>query len=949
MDSNKIDESGKIFIRCNNLEKMDNGVSFSMIVDKTPANNNKTEPIKIKNNNFEPESSSDEDFEDKVNRIVSETPPDPFMAIQSRTRLRWVDDANVDKCSLCNEAFRMFLRRHHCLIEGTLVTLSDFSTKKIENMKVGESVLSYNFSKNIIEPGIVDAVFDQGYEKCFRMELTNGKVLIATSDHRFLTHFNEQYEWTMVKDITLDHFLVSSDQSLIGIKVLEIYNNGIPQKVYDLSVPGNTSFVANGIISHNCRNCGNVFCGTCSNYWNTIPDCITHIPTSTGIKAEIDRDAPMRLCKPCNEKINLIKKLEVLLKSVQIVEMDIFAFKTIGNDDDLSDSFITKVNSIPDMKDMTEADVISFARNFMNGKLWKQLSNFYLSKFREIQYKLPYQEYSEWEKNALWTNYKYLKGHDVWMVHVIKAFLKDKEKLKTVVRYFFCNHNSDGNYDSNCVESNTDYVVMKDRDECWDRMCNRLCQQKLSWENALFLLDSIASLKWKIKNVLMSEIVKALNRCEDDKLENLFPVIIYRLINTPDETLLSFIISRCAISKRLANFTYLYLVTEKPNNVRTCDYLISRLFRGLSAENYETIMKVNNFVRTIEDNYSDNTIKNLDQIDVCVSPTQPELGEQKVSPKLIPNEISANRPIPILLSPNTEKENSILLKNEDLRTDLIIMSIIRLMKTIIEEALKIDLHVVTYNVQPTSLNTGYIQMVDKAQTLYKIEETLQSTLANYIRKHNPDIPTKELNERFSRSCAFYSVMTFLLGIGDRHLDNIMLTEKGELFHIDYGFVLGKDPRPMKSPYMRISEGMLDAIGGLHSEEYVKFKDLCYEIYDISRRHVNTFVILLSLLPKQNTGGTWTNPKVSDTRVLREVVKRFAPGETYEKAKSILDTRIDKSTNMTNRSKFHVVDFFHRHNKEGTIRNIVSNTVGYGLSGTTSLMSGIWDYVSSSII
>ncbi|GAG91890.1 unnamed protein product, partial [marine sediment metagenome] len=289
-------------------------------------------------------------------------------------------------------------------------------------------------------------------------------------------------------------------------------------------------------------------------------------------------------------------------------------------------------------------------------------------------------------------------------------------------------------------------------------------------------------------------------------------------------------------------------------------------------------------------------------------------------------ELSANRPVPILLSPETTGENIILFKTEDLRTDMIVMSIIRIMKGIIEESLEKDLHVVTYNIQPTTTDSGYIGAVSNCTTLYKIEEKLKLTLANYIKRHNPEVSTKKLRDRFVGSCAFYSVMTFLLGIGDRHLDNIMLTEKGELFHIDYGFILGKDPRPMKTPHMRISEGMLDAIGGYKSEEYEEFKELCNQMYEISRRHVNTFVCMLSLLPKQNTGGTWTNPKISDNRILREIVKRFAPGETYQKAKSILHTRIDKSTNMANRSKYHVVDFFHRHNKEGTIRNMLSYTV-----------------------
>ena len=105
-----------------------------------------------------------------------------------------------------------------------------------------------------------------------------------------------------------------------------------------------------------------------------------------------------------------------------------------------------------------------------------------------------------------------------------------------------------------------------------------------------------------------------------------------------------------------------------------------------------------------------------------------------------------------------------------------------------------------------------------------------------------------IRSNFIKSCSASCVISYLLGLGDRQLDNIMITDTGLLFHIDFGYILGYEPKPM-APEMKITPEMIDAMGGQNSAGYKEFQILCSKSYNCLRRHANLFILLLTPLYK----------------------------------------------------------------------------------------------------
>jgi phosphatidylinositol 3-kinase len=226
-----------------------------------------------------------------------------------------------------------------------------------------------------------------------------------------------------------------------------------------------------------------------------------------------------------------------------------------------------------------------------------------------------------------------------------------------------------------------------------------------------------------------------------------------------------------------------------------------------------------------------------------------------------------------------------------LRQDQLILQIITLMDRILQQE-NLDLKLTPYRVLATSSKHGFVQFVES----YSIAEILnkEGSIQNFFRKHNPceNGPygiQADVMDNYVKSCAGYCVITYLLGVGDRHLDNLMVSQNGKLFHIDFGYILGRDPKPLPPP-MKLSKEMIEAFGGMASEHYQEFRKECYTAFLSLRRYANLILNLFSLMVDASVPDIALEPD----KTVKKVQDKFRLELSDEEAVQYMQNMIDIS-------------------------------------------------------
>ena len=257
---------------------------------------------------------------------------------------------------------------------------------------------------------------------------------------------------------------------------------------------------------------------------------------------------------------------------------------------------------------------------------------------------------------------------------------------------------------------------------------------------------------------------------------------------------------------------------------------------------------------------------------------------------------SSLHPIKVSFKTTSGRKYPILFKTgDDLRQDQLVIQIITLMDELLKKE-NLDLKLSPYKILATSTSAGLSQFVH-SMSLQGITSKFRNNPAlAYLKQNNPDSQgplglRKETLDTFVKSCAGYCVITYILGVGDRHLDNLLLSPDGHFFHADFGYILGRDPKPF-APAMKLSKEMVDCMGGSNSEHYRQFKQYCSLAYSALRKNSNLVLNLFSLMANANI----PDIKLEPDKAALKVKERFHLELSEEDAIRHLERIMDDNLN-----------------------------------------------------
>ena len=580
---------------------------------------------------------------------------------------------------------------------------------------------------------------------------------------------------------------------------------------------------------HHCRLCGRIFCGSCCFQYVKIPELLHKITDQSWWFFDSEKQL---LCQKCYLDVNIIYNFP----------QEFYMFLNIP----LTIKEIFKLRSI--------------------SKKWCQIINLIILRYKRIQYFLPCQPISNMEQIFLWNHrFEYL-NHPELMYKLLsrtKSYLHKKYISELSKKKIFT---------------------------CREVLCNRNCLHQTKIEHIFEWLYSQDR-----NSDILPLILKNIDNINNYDFLNMLPLILNFGSKFPE--LYDTIVTKCIINPKLTFDLYFHFrlllnieddMAEKINIQYQYDHFIELIPKNdrnkientyKFIEKLEYIQKIENIVEINEWIYKNDIYIPWDQTLKCLS-ILPESFEV----------ISSNtRPIKIGILVKTKYSHemivNILIKKEDIRKDFLSMIISKCINKICHKHVNIPV----YNIIPIHSKFGIIEMVNNVVSLYDISKKYNTTLYKYIMEINPEQSINNIRKNFISSCVGSCILSYMLGLGDRHLENILLSSEGKIFHIDFDYILGEDPKNV-SVEMMITEDMLEMLGGKNSVYFKTFQTECKQSYIKIRQRNNLWYFIFMHLHKKYP------EKYSKEYIEYYLIDKLVPGESNKSVNTEIVNIIQHSSN-----------------------------------------------------
>lgn len=538
------------------------------------------------------------------------------------------------------------------------------------------------------------------------------------------------------------------------------------------------------------------------------------IPSYYHTFSGVHPNKPQRTCAPCAQSLKRAAEVEHLIRMISVLPVL--------------------------MSELFELRLVN--------KRWNHATNTMFSLFRGLQYKLSCQAYSNIECDFLQTHSKEFYGHVPWQVHALAALHQRGDvAFKKESTYFEVS--------------------------CRKLLCARTCRPMLSVEDILRLgmtnsLEESPVQRW---------VIEAWRSTDHTAMRHMMPWWVY--FGCKFKTLFKHGLIPMA-SKHLDLLFALWFECDMQKTPQ-CLYMLEQVQKGLMSdadvETRREMRKTQHLVQCLKE--------------MATAPTKESRAELISSffknnarvrlpwnvnvvikrMRVVKQLKSSSKPLLLELFAVDGESHSVLLKREDVRTDRLAMVIGYWMNHLTHNT-----YVHTYDVFPLNERCGIVQMIPRTKTLYDIRKS-KVTLLNHIMNSNETLSVKTLRERVVASTAGACLLAFTMGLGDRHLENILVSADALLIHVDFGYVLGEDPKRQRTQ-MRITEDMIDALGGKHSETFASFVETTQASYAAMRIHASFWYHLLvsECFISGDKRRHWK-------RIRDHTLDRFVPGEGNEEA------------------------------------------------------------------